>query len=344
MGSLLLQEISDKIDSISPSTQYWFIRTNGGVYFDEFVRNGFIAIGYNSITINDVKYSKTQPNPFKNLSDKVKFFFPNEKRPGYIANQIFDFVYNIKKDDIVLIPSTHSDKIAIGTILESATYDEIESQYESKSSCKYNKRKRVKFLKIIPKHKLEPNLFKIIFIHRALTRIEPDVAKSIDRTTNTLFVKGEKAHFVVRIESQKDLNALNVFSSFLEIFELADEFGKSENIIIDTKKVAFKSNLNSPGTVELIGLVETITIIALIAVFLVGANFEIGGKLLFNMKIQSDGILKRVSQFMAEYRHQQTIKILNSKLKGMDLKEEDIIGLLSQFSDKDDKEDKNPTT
>ena len=46
-------------ESIAPSRKYWFIRTDGGKYFDSFKENKFVAIEDNLITLQEI-YSLKQ--------------------------------------------------------------------------------------------------------------------------------------------------------------------------------------------------------------------------------------------------------------------------------------------
>lgn len=38
------------IPSIKNDTNFWMVRAKRGFFFDEFIRNEFIAIGWNSVT------------------------------------------------------------------------------------------------------------------------------------------------------------------------------------------------------------------------------------------------------------------------------------------------------
>ena len=50
------------IPSIKNDTNFWMVRAKRGFFFDEFIRNEFIAIGWNSVTkamISQKSYSKS---------------------------------------------------------------------------------------------------------------------------------------------------------------------------------------------------------------------------------------------------------------------------------------------
>lgn len=37
------------IKKINPGTKFWMVRTKKGIFYDEFIREGFIALGWNAI-------------------------------------------------------------------------------------------------------------------------------------------------------------------------------------------------------------------------------------------------------------------------------------------------------
>src|SRR5690606_9298455 len=103
---MTVEQIIDQVDNISSKTNYWFIRTNYGEYFNEFTENGYIAIGWDYFTLDeiinrDVNYIKNKIashekfNPEKS-QDKMKI------TSSY--NKIKTFI-NLKKGDVVVVPS-----------------------------------------------------------------------------------------------------------------------------------------------------------------------------------------------------------------------------------------------
>lgn len=87
---------------------YWFVRTESGKYYREFIENEFIAINWNDFVDLDEICSLR----LRTLKDKVKEHYEEEKRPGVAAAQMQTFVGTMKKSDIVLIPNARSREIA----------------------------------------------------------------------------------------------------------------------------------------------------------------------------------------------------------------------------------------
>ena len=50
-----IEQLSQLIQNVNPDKHYWFFRTMGGHFYDEFVSMGFIAIGYDDILMKDLK-------------------------------------------------------------------------------------------------------------------------------------------------------------------------------------------------------------------------------------------------------------------------------------------------
>ena len=53
----LPEEVYEKIKKIQPDRGYWFIRTDSGINFDNFLEGNYIGIGWNSISENDIRNS-----------------------------------------------------------------------------------------------------------------------------------------------------------------------------------------------------------------------------------------------------------------------------------------------
>lgn len=49
-----IERINDYILKVPHDIHYWMVRTMGGEYYHEFVEKGFIAIGYNEISLKEL--------------------------------------------------------------------------------------------------------------------------------------------------------------------------------------------------------------------------------------------------------------------------------------------------
>jgi len=145
-----LQQILNifNIPEININTNYWFVRTESGKFFKDFYFSKYISIGWDELSDSEQIKSLS----FDVLKEQIKNIYKNDIRPGQTANQIRRFMFDMKKGDIVLIPSINSDLIAFGEILEDEYYiyentsSELEEYIDDVSyeKCNYKKKKKCK--------------------------------------------------------------------------------------------------------------------------------------------------------------------------------------------------------
>ena len=103
------------IPIISATQHVWIVRTKGGRYYQDFSRNGYIALGWDKIPLRWI----TDENRTKqDVIESIKDEYPDEKRPGLIYGQLVDFVRIMTAGDYVVIPSEGSNYVNIGVIGE----------------------------------------------------------------------------------------------------------------------------------------------------------------------------------------------------------------------------------
>ena len=86
------------IPHIRSNCNFWMMRTNNGAFYNEFVREGFLAIGWNAI------YEATllQYND-DGLRSIISKYYPKEKQPGSPVNKCVKFIDELSDGDIALI-------------------------------------------------------------------------------------------------------------------------------------------------------------------------------------------------------------------------------------------------
>lgn len=152
IGALLEFEIM----SIPETTRFWMIRTKQGYFYNEFIKNKFVAIGWNEILLSN--YGSDE----NSLKNHIKERY-GDKRPGLALNKCKNFISEIKEGDILVIPSEGSRKITFaraGKYYEEGkctTEQEIETIYKIDNKellvndieCPYKKRRHVEILKTV---------------------------------------------------------------------------------------------------------------------------------------------------------------------------------------------------
>ncbi|KQC31436.1 hypothetical protein [Flagellimonas eckloniae] len=331
---MTIEEILNKLPKVKDDRNYWLVRADGGKYYDSFLRGGFIAIGYNKISLKDIQKGNTKDdtgvNILKfNIMDKYK---DEEKRPGHTAKQLLRFAYEVKKNDIVLIPSENSEEIAFVEVTQTAAYNDLNDSYD----CPYIKRKKIRYLKTVPRDTLDPNLYKLMFSHHTITTA--NIYDSyIDKIINSFFIKEDEAHMVLNVESEEDVKARSVFEMGGLILDVFDEFCKEEELDLDSNDFDVKLAIQSPGFIELAGnAISGILIVGIIFVCLAGGNFDLKISEEVNLNVQTDGIIERIRQFLKSNSKIQTKKkLLKKHMKSLKIKEPtELIDVLKEL-DKD---------
>lgn len=329
-----IQQIIDDLSTVSDKRQYWLVRTMGGQYYEDFVQKGFIAIGYDQINLSDIAAANTKDNSGKQiLASIVKKTFPKEPRPNYIAKQLLDFSYNLKKGDIVIIPSSSSDRVSIGQVTETPVFIEQNIASDDNKVCPFEKRKKIKWHKThLWFDRLDPKLLHLKYTRRTVTQIDPLTAGIIDRLITPIFVKQNDAHLSLDVRQQEPIKAAEMFETWLELFQVAEDFGKEHNLEIHKNDYEAKINVQSPGTIEfisysIIGIVTLSTIVAAI----IGAEYEANTRL-FKFKIKSEGLIKQITNYLNNKTDRKFKEQMIKKVQKMNISPDEIVKILEQLN------------
>lgn len=332
-----IDKIIKSISTVKTTRDYWFVRTQGGSYYNDFARGSYIAIGYDEINFSDIKAANGSESGKIILTEIIKKKFPNEGRPGFISHQLVDFAYNIKKGDIVVIPSYSSELICIGEIVETPIFqiDKLEKDEE----CPFLKRKKIKWLKFdIPLDNLDAEFITLKYSQKTITKVDSEISAYIDRVISPLFIKENDAHLSLEIRKKEKINAYELFQTWTELLDLTEEFGKENDLEIDKKSFDLKINVQSPGTIEFITYALTgIVVLSVIVVAIIGAEYESNTRPI-RFKLKSDGLMKKVSEFLDSKQNRLLKSELIKKVKDMDIKPDEVAKILEQVNNDNSKD------
>ena len=199
---MTVAEIIEKVEKVDKKTNYWFVRTDNGKYFDDFTLGNYIAIGWNYFTLselekNDVVYIKTkianqEDFDIDKASDKTKI------TAAY--NKIQTFL-NLKKDDVIIVPSRNSDRLAFGKIEDTRAYEDKDQILGGT----FFKRRKVNWYEIKDMRSLNPIFYQIKSNQHAISNIDK-YAPYIDKVMENLFIKDNNTHYVLDIEKNGSIN------------------------------------------------------------------------------------------------------------------------------------------
>jgi restriction system protein len=243
-----LQELLESIERIEPDRGYWFFRTDTGFNFETFVKHGFIGIGWNEITLSDI----VSLSPAE-IKEKIVRIYQldlstqtGKANNTAIYNKVIRFT-ELKKGDLIVIPTRGGERLAFGEIADSKIYSDVEPV----GTCDYVKRRKVKWLVVKHIDDLDTVFYQIKKPVQTIFNIKPYQAY-LDKVTETLFKKDDYVHYVLDLKTRKDID-LNLL---LELMESINELAKRINVEFDLGEedfqISVKLNLQSPGSVEFI--------------------------------------------------------------------------------------------
>ena len=292
------------IPVIDTSTNYWFIRTNGGNNFENFYFGEYIAIGWDKI--DDLDYIKFCS--LNDLKDKIIELYPDDTKPGSTASQIIRFVNDMKIGDYVLVPGANCDRIAIGQITsdayiyEATEQDRIDVMFFDEE-ISYFKRRKVKWITDRPfkRHELDPMLIPIIYSYGAIVNANP-YSGFINRTLYNCYIQGKEMHAIFDVTSPKSIAAVDLYNFIDSIFGSANIYSQLYNTNIKKDDFSIKAAINSPGPVEIITCATSaFVVLASLALFINGAkvkfSFDIFKIVKGDIDINSPGLIDKIKEF-----------------------------------------------
>lgn len=286
------------IKQVDANRRYWLVRTQGGIYFNNFYLGGYIAVDWNLIDnielIHDASKDSDRKTELKNI---IIENYPEETRPGNIVNQLCRFVNEMKAGDIVLIPSEGSNFLGFGELVEDEIYvisKEKAMSEEANNKCNFLKRRKVKWLKHIKKNELDVNINSLLNSRYAITKAD-NYAPFIDRSLYNFFQKKDKVHVVLNIRDDNEIRALDMVKLIHNMIYSIDIFNKITKSNFDKSSIDLKMNINSPGTIEFAGWIPTGLIIGVLVIAVVGGSIKFKhNKEETDVEIKSDGLIEKI--------------------------------------------------
>lgn len=351
MDNLDFSKLFERIECVKSDTHYWLVRSMGGDYFHEFVTRGFVGIGYNEVTLTEIKYAASFG---KNATDCLRDFIDQneaikhsltsgegEINSQYAATQLLKFYRDIKVGDIIVVPGPRSGRVVIARV-ESDVYEE---QQVSKLAglCNFIKRRKICVLKKTMRGLLNPKL-QLMFNSRHIISNADDYAEYIDSCISDFYQKDGCTSLVLRVKEKNDLRAAD-FGLVPDLIELVQEFSDENNLNIDTNSIKSKICVQSPGDILMFADDNWagIALAGLILIVLVGGEFKWDKN---GVKVSSPGlhgILGAISNFLDRRRERIERKKLLEKINNMkiDSPEDLLKALLSKNKQNDDKSDES---
>ncbi|OMF17265.1 hypothetical protein BK131_04690 [Paenibacillus amylolyticus] len=291
---------------IPEDRKYWLVRTQSGEFYDEFFHDGFIGIGWNEFS--DIERLRTSEK--EEITDLISITYKPEEgqkppQPGRIYGQIYRFLFELKVNDIVMIPSNNSSHISFGIIQSEPYIEEVSETSMDMGLCPFTKRRKVKWIKTVQRDRLDPYLYRMMQAHQAISNAN-DYANYIDRTLHSYYLKGNKSHLVVDVKQENQIPAVDMISYVSTLLDIVPLIENPENPeeTFSKEDVDLKLNVQSPGIMEFISdSPYVVTVLGIVIVGLVGGSFKIkrtnGQKdSSSEVELQSEGLFEKVFKFI----------------------------------------------
>lgn len=257
---MTIQDFIDKIEKEDKDRKYWFVRTDNGQYYSTYLENGFIAIGWDYVTVHDIT-TMTEEEVKAKISKREK---QRESQNDISYKTQISRIYNklirfkeLKKGDIIVIPDEGSYNLAFGEIIEDHIFVDSDAGFE----CRYYKRRKVKWYRSGPINSFDPHLRFIKRNMHAISDVE-SFRPYIDNVLNFLYKRGDYSHYVIEVKLTENIN-LRAFTDLVNGIEKVTELiSQSFNFDEDLTDASIKLQLQSPGMIEIIDKGSRLMILA----------------------------------------------------------------------------------
>ena len=240
------------IRNISDNKRFWMIRTKKGFFFDEFIDNNYVALGWNTIT-QENDFGKSQEEVLK---ESIKNWY-GDSRPAGAINKCKSFIYDIHVGDYILIPNSGSEKIAIARAGEyyedekKGVKDELDvipridndEKEIIKVKCPYRKRRHIEVLKIISPALMSYNLRQAISNYHGLSNLDK-YGEYILNCLYDCYIYKDNLNIAINVKQKNPLKPR-------QISKLLYSFTEFVCSISDVDNISTTINLNSPGSVRM---------------------------------------------------------------------------------------------
>ncbi len=286
---------------VDSNRKYWFIRTQGGSYFDEFFLDGFVAIGHEDVPC------VAEADRTDDLIDKIKINHPQATR---ILNQVYKFCKEIKKGDVVIIPSASSASFAFGYI-EDDDYFKVNISEEDidEGKCNFSRRRKTNWVRGIPKSRVDPKLYTFFRNQQTLSCVD-EYGEFIERALNPFYIKNGIAHLTLSVETHESPKADDIPLYMYGLLARANDIAEELNLNIEERNIRSRINVQSAGIIELLG---DPVFIGVLSILIIGL---FGGKATFRQdkekteaEVSTEGLIGAILKIWDKYAQNKSIGI-----------------------------------
>lgn len=312
-----LTSIIPQLEALTVPRRYWMVRTMGGTYYGDFIRNNYIAIGFDEVSLSTLE---RLPANYNQAKEALKIIFADKyedmNQHGYYSSQLLHFYREIKENDVVIIPSNGASHVAIG-IVQGGMYEEENPVFDSEHVCTFKKRRRVAW-KVFCRRGNLPPMLQLVFNSRHPVSNVDSYAPYVDSLLNDCYYKDDKLHLVLRIKTRRDVT-MNDFFCLNQIKLWAEDFCSKAGYPIDDP-IVIKIQMESPGNVNLSTkcIIGALTI-GILIVLISGGGFEYSLPNGQRIDMHTDGLLKAISDYKDRSMDRELVNSVKNSLDSLNI-------------------------
>ena len=322
-------DVFSSVLEIPKEIGYWLVRADGGKYYEDFFLNNFIAVSDNEITLEKVSnYNKGSlvgitTDDFKDLYS-IEYKGWSSQQIAHAVSRTQKFIVEMKIGDLILVPSRNSKNFLIG-IITSDVFEITEEEVTSKVEVNYAinpffKRRKVQWLKEISRSEISEKLYWILSAHQTIFNLE-DNKENINQLLAPIYIQDGLCHGSLKVSKMEGLDS-DEWYDFYSIIKKESTFSK--------EKVIVKSNVQSPGIIEVITqLIDSPTAMSIMGVLggLTFTDVKFGDKTIrgvipyfANLKLEKEKMKQENKRIEIDNRKaEKEIEILDEEIRSKKL-------------------------
>ena len=279
----------------------------GGDYFDEFINQKYVAIGYNEVSLEALRDIHMDDNALiRLLKENIKDLYPEALRPGHISSQLLRFCNGIAVGDILVLPGFNSHRLAICRV----TGEPYEVQSIT-GLCPFSKRIPIDVLRITNRTRL-PAKAQLMFNSRHPISDITEYASYIDSGLLDFYNKGDETHLLLKVNTESDVT-VDQYACLFEFLKLAVQYCNENNMKASEGDVVIKTQMESPGFVHFISKNKNILFAVGFLILLVNG----GGLKWGDFDLSTPGLIQSCSDFLDRNTDREMRDSMKEKLDSL---------------------------
>lgn len=306
--------LDNYVQKVGCDANYWMIRTMGGDYYDDFVDKGYIAIGYNEVSLDEIlNLPENAKMAIRQLKGFIQEHHQNIERSGYVSAQLYKFCREIKVGDIIVLPGRSSYRTSICKVTGSIR----EVDVADNESCQFKKRIPIVVLERTSRRLLPPKA-QLMFNSRHPVSDISLYAHCIDSAIHDFYDKGEELHLVLNVKTMEAVTSGHFYSMY-RFIAIALDYCNENGVAVSENDIELKIQMESPGFIHYIS--ENKKLISVISALILLIN---GGGLKtkfgdFELDLSTPGLIKSCSDYLDRSTDRETRESMKNALDSLEI-------------------------